>query len=116
VIARRILGFSLAAVALLGLISSLVAWYFGSPPQWAGVPVGEFVRLHAPFQFEFWRQAIADRYVWVCDIARLASLVAIAFCAIRCWMEIEKQKASKIDDFGADRWASKSDIKRKDLV
>lgn len=115
-IARRILGFSLAATVLLGLISSLVAQYFSNPSQWAGIKVGEFVRLHAPFQFEFWRQQIDGRYVWVCDIARFASFAAIAFCAIRCWMEIDKVRASKIDDFGADRWASKSDIKGKDLI
>lgn len=114
--ARHILAFSAAGLVLLSAISSLVAWHFGNPPEWTGIPVWVGVKAHAPFQFEFWRSQIDDRYQWICGFARLGSLATILLLAVRCSVEIHRERAARIDDFGADRWANVRDLKRKDLL
>ena len=112
----KIVLFSAAGLALLCLISSLVATYFGNPAVWWGLPAWNGVVIYAPFEFEFWRAQIDARYAWVCDDARYASIAAIAFVAICCGREIANEKAKQVDDFGAQRWAGKRDLKKRDLL
>jgi hypothetical protein len=113
---NKVVTFTVAGIAVTTLIASGCGQWLGNSPQFTGLRLFEGFALYAPFQFEFWYDALPQAKWLPLMIARYASILAIVFAAFRCGAEIRQWRANQIDDFGSRRWQDKERLRKKGIV
>jgi hypothetical protein len=113
---NKIVTFAGAGLAVTTLIASGCGQWLDNPPQFTGLRLFDGFALHAPFQFEFWYDAVPQAKWLPLMLARYASIFALLFAAGRCAAEIRMWKVNQIDDFGKRRWQDPDQLKKKGII
>lgn len=110
---RRLLGYALLWLLMVGAVTELVGWIFAWPATFGGLRLGHFA-VYLPGQFLAWRELVDAGDRWIADAAGAACLVGAVAIAVRFWLDLTR--AYRPRRFGAGRWARRTDVRRSGLL